>query len=427
MGGTTARVLNDRYAVGGLLGRGAMGDVRAATDRVLGREVAVKLLRTELRHDPDAHDRFLAEARAAAALAHPNVVAVHDAGEDDGDAYLVMERLSGRTLADDLARGPLAPERACDIVLDVLAGLEAAHKAGIVHRDVKPGNVMWTDDGRVKVGDFGIATSSASEMTRTGEVIGTPAYLAPERIEGERATPRSDLFAVGVLLYHCLAGTTPFPGDTPIAVAFAISQGRVRALHDLAPDLPMSLVAVVERAMAHDPQDRYPSADAMATALAHVRADVVGADASSTAVAVAIGATDTVAVDTVGAHHHDPTVALASIDGDDDRTAVLPVAAPVASSVARPDSRVPRAVALITAVVVLLGIGWALVDGDPSPARAEDVPERVTTTLAPATTAAPAPAPLSPAPSEDDDESDDDDGEGRGNNGGDRGKGKGRD
>jgi eukaryotic-like serine/threonine-protein kinase len=259
-------VLAERYELGRVLGRGGMGEVRVARDRRLGREVAVKLLARPALSAAD-RARFEAEARAAAAVTHPNVVAVYDYGVEPVP-YLVMECLPGRTLADDLQFGPLAIARAVEIVRDVLAGLGAAHEKDVVHRDIKPGNVLFADDGSAKVADFGIATSGdGSGLTETGMVVGTPAYVAPERLEGEPASVRSDVYAVGVMLHEALTGERPFTGDSPIAVAYAVHHGDVRPVAQVRPEVAPALSDVVMRAMARDPQARYDSAQALADAL----------------------------------------------------------------------------------------------------------------------------------------------------------------
>ena len=261
----TPAVLAGRYEIGPVLGRGGMGEVRRAYDQRLSRYVAVKLF--PLLESARDRARFEAEARAAAAVTHPNVVAVHDVGTDPVP-FLVMECLKGGTLADELRREPLPVERALDIVDEILAGLGAAHAKGVIHRDLKPANVLFTDDGRPKLGDFGIAISlDAVTLTETGIVIGTPAYVAPERLEGEPATVESDLYSVSVMLYEALAGRRPFEGDSPLAVAYAAHQREAKPLHEVTDDIPQQLSAVVGRAMAKSPAQRYHSAAEFADAL----------------------------------------------------------------------------------------------------------------------------------------------------------------
>lgn len=269
-----ARLFGGRYEVGVLLGRGGMGQVYAATDRRLGRPVAVKVLRHDLAGQPAVRRRFETEARAAARLTHPNVVAVYDSGEDDDVPYLVMEQLPGRTLADEFAHGPLPVERSRELALEILGALAAAHHTGIVHRDIKPANVLLTDDGHAKVADFGIAkTAEAADQTLTGQLVATPAYLAPEQVAGEAASPRSDLYALGVVLYEALSGRRPFSGETPLAVLRAVEEACPVPLEQMRPGLPPRLVAVVKRAMARDPLQRFASAAAMTAAIEPVGSD----------------------------------------------------------------------------------------------------------------------------------------------------------
>jgi serine/threonine-protein kinase len=213
-----AFVVDDRYEVGDVLGRGGMGEVRRARDLRLDRDVAVKFLRADLAADPEARRRFEEEALNAARLNHPNVVIVLDSGEHEGVPYLVMECLPGRTLRDELRDGSLTETRATWIGRDVLAGLAAAHDAGVIHRDVSPSNILLTDTGRAKLADFGIAKAvEDASVTISGQVVGTPGYLAPERLRGEPATPASDMFAVGVTLKRALGNTAP--SDPELAAA----------------------------------------------------------------------------------------------------------------------------------------------------------------------------------------------------------------
>jgi serine/threonine protein kinase len=242
-----------------------MAVVYRAVDERLHREVAVKVLDSMRGADAEQRTRFEVEARAAGSITHPNVVAVHDFGID-GDPpnvvpYIVMECLPGGTLADELAAGPLPAARATAVLDDILAALGAAHAKGVLHRDIKPGNVLLDEGGRVKLADFGIARVAPRDLTLTGMVMGTPAYLAPERVAGRPATVRSDLYAVGVLGYEALAGVRPFEGDSPIALAHAIHAGDPRPLPELRPDLSSALTGPIMRALATDPADRPQSAD----------------------------------------------------------------------------------------------------------------------------------------------------------------------
>ena len=266
---STDTVLGGRYRLGSLLGRGGMAEVYDAVDERLDRAVAVKVLRTDVAMDPDVRRRFEAEARAAARLSHPNVVAVFDTGEDDGIAWMVMERLPGETLADRMGRGQPDEHWIARMAGDVLGALGSAHQAGIVHRDVKPANILLGSDGCAKVADFGIAKvlEGVDDTTHTGQLIGTPAYVAPERIDGLPATPRSDLYSLGVVLYEALAGEKPFRGTTPISVAYAVRHTEPRPLTEIRPDLPAHFIAAVHRAMERDPERRFATAAEMAHAL----------------------------------------------------------------------------------------------------------------------------------------------------------------
>jgi len=261
-----------RYALGELLGTGGMSVVHAAVDERLARPVAVKLLKPEMAARDDVRRRFETEARWAARLSHPHAVAVYDTGEDDGVPFLFVERLPGQTLHDRIAEGPVDVEWLRRTGLDVLGALAAAHVNGIVHRDVKPGNILLTAEGRAKVADFGIAKSlgldsDSTDLTRTGQLVGTPSYLAPERLDGADATPRSDIYSLGVVLYEAVTGRKPFTGPNALAVAFAIKHDDPVPLAELRPDADAAFLAAVERAMARDPDERFASADDMAQAL----------------------------------------------------------------------------------------------------------------------------------------------------------------
>ncbi len=262
------QLIAGRYRIDERLGSGGMGTVYAGYDQRLDREVAVKVLRDDLTRDPSLRHRFEREARAAARVSDPHTVAIYDTGEDDDrDVFIVMERLSGRTLGHELADGPLDEDRLRDVADAVLGALGAAHAHGLVHRDVKPGNILLTEDGTFKVCDFGIATSLDAGETTTRVPLGTPAYTAPERLRGLRATERSDLYSLGVVLYEAAAGARPFTGDGAVAVAEAVVAGNHTDLHERRPDLSPAFVATVERALATDPADRFADAAEMRAAL----------------------------------------------------------------------------------------------------------------------------------------------------------------
>lgn len=290
-------VWSGRYELGAVIGRGGMGDVLGGQDLRLGRAVAIKVLRADMAADPESRRRFEVEARAAARLSHPHAVAVYDTGEEDGVPFIVMERLPGVTLADELARAPVDSERACRLTLQILSALEAAHRQGIVHRDIKPGNVLLTEQGDAKLADFGIAkVAERHDVTMTVGLIGTPAYLSPDRLAGRPATPADDVYAVGVLLYETLTAVKPFVGDTPFAVMHAIQTGRVRPLGDVRSDLDPSLVALIGRAMATDRRRRFRSAAEMAAALTATTTGVIQALSAATD-----GALDATVADLSGA------------------------------------------------------------------------------------------------------------------------------
>lgn len=248
-----------------------MAEVHAAWDVRLDRPVAVKLLHQGLSADPEHRARFEFEARSAAALNHPNIVVVHDGGEHRGVPYLVMERLPGRSLADAIAGGPMPPDAVRRVLTDVLAGLSAAHAAGILHRDVKPANVLFGASGEAKLADFGIAKSGGADLTRVGQIVGTMAYLSPERVAGRPATPADDLYAAGVVGYEALTGRMPFAQSEPAALLRAIAERDVPPLGVVRPDVDRVLTGVIDRAMSADPAQRFSSAETMRAGLLAVR------------------------------------------------------------------------------------------------------------------------------------------------------------
>ncbi len=266
------RRLGDRYQVGELLGRGGMAEVHEGRDLRLGRRVAVKILKPELARDPSFLARFRREAQSAASLNHPNVVAVYDTGEDvlgEGPTaetvpFIVMELVEGITLKELLASGnKLVPERALEITSGILAALDYSHRHGIVHRDIKPGNVMLTTTGAVKVMDFGIARATADSGhtgTSTSTVLGTAAYLSPEQAQGQTVDSRSDLYSAGVVLFELLTRRPPFMADAPVAVAFAHVNEPPPVPSTLDPTLPAQLDPILARALAKDPAQRYQTA-----------------------------------------------------------------------------------------------------------------------------------------------------------------------
>ena len=267
-------LVGGRYELGEMLGRGGMAEVRKGTDSRLGRVVAVKRLRTDLASDATFQARFRREAQSSASLNHPAIVAVYDTGEEtasDGSGvaqpYIVMEYVAGRTLRDIVREGrKILPERALEITSGVLSALDYSHRAGIIHRDIKPGNVMLTPSGDVKVMDFGIAraiSDASSTMTQTAAVVGTAQYLSPEQARGETVDSRSDVYSAGCLLYELLTGRPPFVGDSPVAVAYQHVREPATPPSDHDTELPEAIDAIVMKALAKRVEDRYQSAAAM--------------------------------------------------------------------------------------------------------------------------------------------------------------------
>src|SRR5829696_1524436 len=271
------QTLDGRYQLGSLLGVGGMARVYVATDRVLERQVAVKVLRSSDAQDPLFVERFQREAHAAARLSHPNIVAVFDSGSDADQPYLVMEYVPGQSLAQLLARqGRLAPRRAVELVIQVCGALAAAHAQGLVHRDVKPANVLVVDDGQVKVADFGIAKAAATAtLTGTGTVLGTAAYLSPEQAQGHPVDARSDLYSLGCVLYELLCGSPPFGSGAdhaPVAIATRHVSEPPEPPSARNPQVAPALDQVVLTALAKDPAQRYQSAVELHHALERVLA-----------------------------------------------------------------------------------------------------------------------------------------------------------
>jgi hypothetical protein len=263
-------VIPDRYQLNELLAAGGFGEVWRATDLALGRPVAVKLLHPGIARHPETLARFRAEARHCGALSHENIARVYDYGEppDARAPFLVMELVEGPSLAGELAAGPLDPARVVDLVAQTAAGLDAAHRAGLVHRDIKPANLMLSPDGLVKITDFGISyAAGAAPVTSTGQLVGTPGYLAPERVRGARAGPSSDLYSLGVVAWECLAGTPPFTG-TAVEVAIA---HRDRPLPPLPAFVPAQVAALIDELTAKDPADRPATAGDLARRAAALR------------------------------------------------------------------------------------------------------------------------------------------------------------
>ncbi len=368
---TTPLLLGDRYEVGRLLGAGGMAEVFEGHDRLLARRVAIKVLLAEFSQDPSFVARFKREAQAAASLSHPNIVAVWDTGVEGGTNFIVMEYVEGRTLRDLLRiGGPPPADRAAGIAADVCDALAAAHARGLIHRDVKPGNVMLTGDGTVKVMDFGIARATTSEtITQTHAVIGTAQYISPEQVEGREVDARSDLYSVGCLLYEMLTGRVPFSGESPVAIAYRHVREDPVPPRRIDPRIPPAFEAVTLRALAKNPDHRYQSA-------AEMRAELERALAGQPIAAVApvggIGAAATQAMPP--ALTHQPTTHL------DEPAPAYP---------GTPANRSRPAVVLLSFVAVLLAVGaFTFVYKN---ARPQQSPQSALTTLP--TTLAPPTAP----------------------------------
>jgi eukaryotic-like serine/threonine-protein kinase len=259
---TTERVLGGRYELGRLIGRGGMAEVYAAQDRLLGREVAVKVLRDRFREDAAFTARFNDEARNVARLSHPNLVVVFDTGVDGEQPFIVMERIRGRTLQEALDAGGLTEDRGLQVAADVCGALAYAHQNLLVHRDVKPGNIMLAEDGSVKVTDFGIARAISDEtVTATAAVLGTAAYLSPEQAQGRRVDARSDLYSLGVVLYELLTGKVPFSGESAVAVALQHVRAVPEPPRRLVPTISKAAETITLRLLEKDPEKRYQHAE----------------------------------------------------------------------------------------------------------------------------------------------------------------------
>jgi eukaryotic-like serine/threonine-protein kinase len=374
-----ARLLGGRYQVGELLGYGGMAEVHRGRDLRLGRDVAIKMLRTDLARDATFQERFRREAQNSAALNHPAIVAVYDTGEElsstnEKQPFIVMEFVAGRTLKEVLAQEQrLQPRRALEIIADICAALEFSHRHGIIHRDIKPGNVMITPNGQVKVMDFGIAralASGATTMTQTSAVIGTAQYLSPEQARGESVDARSDVYAAGCVLFELLVGHPPFVGDSPVSVAYQHVREDPKAPSDINRDVPPDVDAIVLKALAKNPLNRYQSAQEM-------RADALRAVSGRPVLATPVMS-------------QAETMALQGSQGQWQPQAATTMQRPVQGGGPRPPqqrSSSPWVMAALAAlgvlVVVVLGVALAMSRGNDK----NDTPSTQTTT--PATVAMP--------------------------------------
>ncbi len=386
LGDTT--VFNDRYEIQTRLGRGGMADVYLARDRLLERRVAVKVLFPEFATDPSFVARFRREAQAAANLTHPNIVAVYDWGQQGGTYFIVMEYVNGRTLADVLrAEQKLPAARAANVAAEVAAALGFAHRNGVVHRDVKPGNILVTETGDVKVADFGIArvanAGTDAGLTQAGSVMGTAAYFSPEQAQGAVPDPRSDLYSLGIVMYEMVGGRPPFSGENPVSIAYKQVHEPPPRLRNLTPDVPVAYEAIVAKLLAKNPAARYASADDLRLDLTRFRDGqrpeaLVQAAAAAGAVAAVASTTVTPVAPTYGGQ---PTTVVAANPG----TQVLPAAAarPPVASPPPPTYEEPRRTGWLWAGIVLallvLGVGGFLL----FQALNEDEPDAPTTITMP--------------------------------------------
>jgi eukaryotic-like serine/threonine-protein kinase len=328
-------VLSGRYELGRVLGRGGMAEVREARDVVLGRRVAVKILHPALAEDPAVIERFRREATTLAALNHPDLVGIYDAGSDGDSRYLVMEYLEGRTLADVLREdGALDPATALAVGARAASALEAVHRAGLVHRDVKPANIMITPDGGVKLMDLGIARAAdTTALTAASMVVGTAAYFSPEQAQGRAADARSDIYSLGCVVYEMVTGRRPFEADSPVAMALQHVNAQPDAPSALVADLPDGFDAVLARALAKDPDLRHPSAAELARELER------------------LGAGEPVAAAPVGA-----SAATQAMTAPAPATAVQPVTAPVEPAGPAPRRGVHPATWLLATLVAVAAL-----------------------------------------------------------------------
>jgi eukaryotic-like serine/threonine-protein kinase len=378
----TTHVLADRYELGPVLGQGGMARVHQGLDRQLGRRVAIKVLAPPFDRDGEFVERFQREARAAAGLSHPNIVAVFDSGSDDGTHFIVTELVEGETLADRLGRdGPMPPAEAVAVAVDIARALAAAHARGLIHRDIKPGNVMLLPDGRVKVVDFGIARAAGSDtLTHTGVVLGSTAYLSPEQAGGQPVDERADLYSLGCVLYEMLTGQVPFSAETPIATMYRHVNEDAAPPSTIAP-VERELENVVLRCLEKDPKRRFASAAELEAALLAVplarggdtmRLETVVAAETQPVAPVDAAAAGAIAAGAAGVAADDaktePVAAVAADGGGRPSRRTAPSHAPAGRF---PSGRRPWLIAVgVVALVALAGMVLAATMNDPLPTRA---------------------------------------------------------
>jgi len=395
-------MLADRYRQVRRIASGGMGTVYEGVDERLGRRVAIKLLKEEYAEDPLFVERFGREARAAASLDHPNIAQVFDTGQHGGRHFIVMEFLDGEDLGHMLREDCRLPaDAAVSVTAQVCSALAAAHTAGIVHRDIKPGNVLVRADGRVKVTDFGIAqVQGQAGLTGAGLGLGTARYLSPEQACGQAVTPASDLYSAGVLLFQMLTGKLPFTGDSAVAVALGHVREKVPSVHDFAPEVPPPLAEVVATATAKDPQNRYADAAQMGAALRKAFAAPHAATAASAPDLPAVPDLPT-APDLPAASEPPDLPAVPDLPAASEPPD-LPAASDAPGLLRRPTAA-PRALLIAAAGLLLVGavaVGWLAFSGGPSPdeaagpALAQPRQPQVTVTVQPPP--APTSSPMSP-------------------------------
>lgn len=374
-----------RYELQSRIAIGGMGEVWEATDHVIGRTVAIKILKDEYMGDPGFLERFRAEARHAALVNHEGIASVFDYGEENGSAYLVMELVPGEALSTVLERdGALSADKTLDIVAQTASALQAAHAAGLVHRDIKPGNLLITPDGRVKITDFGIARiADQVPLTATGQVMGTVQYLSPEQASGHPASPATDTYSLGIVAYECLAGKRPFTGESQVAIAMAQINEQPPPLP---PTVPIPVQNLVMAMIAKKPSDRPSSSATVARAAQALRRG----DLNSAAIAVP-------AIATGGIAGGDDATRLLNASGDDGTTRILPTTAQLPTEDAAEEEKKKRSpwtwplIALIALLVIVLGgTVWAMLanqgNGDDKPSASPSASASRTPTPTPTPT-----------------------------------------